>query len=126
MKQIIIASPHQFCKLDMNAQNNETLFYDLQCKNCNITGISNEFGKVDIDEVHDEHIINYCSNRNISKVKIVSNALAYTFGLKINEIYDCDECPNEYKKHYSQDVWVFSEKLNKHVRCLKNEYILVN
>lgn len=126
MKQIIIASPHQFYKLNVNAQNGETIFYDLQCKNCNITGTSKEFGKVDIDEVHDEYIIKYCSNKNISKVKIVSNTLVYTFGLNINEIYECNECPDEYKKHYSQDVWVFSKKLNKHVRCLKSEYIVVN
>lgn len=60
------------------------------------------------------------------RIKITSETLVYTYGLELNKEYDCQECPDEYKNKYDNDVWVYSIQRDEIVRCLPREYIIVS
>ena len=60
------------------------------------------------------------------KIKIISKTLEATFGLKLDSIHECCECPEEHKAQLKDSVWVDSEQQDKPVRCLDNEYIKID
>lgn len=118
MKQIKTTIPHHFKNID---DQNRNL---VKCIGCNIEGTVDKSGTIIFKDDYNETLMKFCSNQNIRKVKIVSNALVSTFGLELNKEYDCQECPEELKHLYSKDVWIYSEQLEELVRCLPKEYLI--
>jgi hypothetical protein len=41
------------------------------------------------------------------KIKIISKTLEATFGLKLDSIHECCECPEEHKAQLKDSVWVY-------------------